>query len=302
MSNSILVFIFISWVSVISFGKEIALTFDDAPRRSTPHFETHARTTALIQKLKDLNVPPVMIFANPCNRPDQKDVLAQLKAYRDAGHLVGNHTCSHPHLDEVGLEAFKADMQKADQLLTPFFSGQKFFRFPFFNEGKDEKVRDQVRVWLKEHAYRNGFATVDTDDTVLSERLNVAKKLGKKINYDKVQELYVKHVVGAAEFYEALALEQLGRSPKHVVLLHEIDSSVLFIEALVKELRSRGWKIISAEEAYKDPVYLSSPKNTYSGNALLSQLYYEKIGYPPKYTFYQWEEMTKDLNQVLGLK
>ena len=297
MSIFILVFTFISWVSVISFGKEIALTFDDAPRKSTPHFETHARTTALIQKLKDLNVPPVMIFANPCSRPDQKDVLAQLKAYRDAGHLVGNHTCSHPHLDEVGLEAFKAD-----QLLTPLFSGQKFFRFPFFNEGKDEKVRDQVRVWLKEHAYRNGFATVDTDDTVLSERLNVAKKLGKKINYDKVQELYVKHVVGAAEFYEALALEQLGRSPKHVVLLHEIDSSVLFIEALVKELRSRGWKIISAEEAYKDPVYLSYPKNTYSGNALLSQLYYEKTGHPPKYTFYQWEEMTKDLNQVLGLK
>lgn len=78
------------------FAKEIALSFDDAPVNSTHHFESAKRTDELIKKLKSLNVPGVMIFANPCK--DEVNGISQLKKYVDAGHIIANHTCTHPRL------------------------------------------------------------------------------------------------------------------------------------------------------------------------------------------------------------
>lgn len=135
-------------------AKEIALTFDDAPVGSTVFFETHQRTNELIKKLKALNVPPVIIFANPCKRDDANLVIEQLKAYTAGGHIIGNHTCSHPRFDKVGFEVFSADALKADKILSPLYSGQKYFRYPFLNEGTDETGRDKMRDWLSRNNYR----------------------------------------------------------------------------------------------------------------------------------------------------
>ncbi len=76
--------------------KEIALTFDDAPGETTLHFTPEQRTDELFKKLKSLNVPPVIIFANPCNGGEVNYILRQLKKFRDNGHIIGNHTCTHP--------------------------------------------------------------------------------------------------------------------------------------------------------------------------------------------------------------
>ena len=51
-----------------------------------------------------------------------------------------------------------------------------------------------------------------------------------------------------------MAKEVLGRSPKHVLLLHENDLAALFIKDLIKHIRESGGKIISPAEAYKDPI------------------------------------------------
>lgn len=280
-------------------AKEIALTFDDAPIGSTGHFETHARTAKLIQKLKALHVPQVMIFANACWRNDPRAVVQQLKKYTVAGHRIGNHTCSHPRLDEVGFEKYTKNAAKGDQLLAPLFRGQKFFRFPFLNEGTDTTLRDQMRDWLVKNQYRNGMVSVDNDDYFFSFKINQAKEQKKKINYGKVKKLFLEHVVGAANFYDALAVKTLGYSPKHVMLLHEMDATVMFIDSLVNELRKQGWKIIGIEEAYKDKVYLEQPKNTYAGNGILAQLALEKTG--ERQSYGNFEELKAKLNSILGL-
>lgn len=274
MKNIFLIFLF----SISAHAKEIALSFDDSPMPTSKHFTTFARTDELIRSLKALNVPSVMIFTNPCKRKDSASVIGQLKRYKDAGHLIANHTCSHPRLDDVGYAEYVQNIEKADQLLYPLFTGQKFFRFPYLNEGKEEKLRDQVRVWLKVNQYRNGMVSVDNDDYIFSFKINQAKDKGKKIDYEKVKKLFLEHIIGAVNFYENLAIKTLGRSPKHVILLHEMDATVMFIRPLVEELRKQGWKIISAEEAYTDKLYLEQPKNTYANNGIIAQVAMEKTG------------------------
>ncbi|MBK7960638.1 MAG: polysaccharide deacetylase family protein [Bdellovibrionales bacterium] len=284
-----------------AYAKEIALTFDDAPVSSTVYFETHKRTSKLIRKLKALSVPPVIIFANPCKRDDSNSIIVQLRAYTIAGHIIGNHTCSHPRLDKVGFDSFLEDALKADEILTPLYSGQKYFRYPFLNEGTDESARNQMRDWLGRNNYRNGLVSVDNDDTIVTDKIIKAKEQGKKVDHKKVEKLFLKHILSAAEFYDKLAVKNLGYSPKHVLLLHEMDGTVLYVDSLVKELRKNGWKIISAKEAYEDPLYLKTPKNTYAGNGIIAQLDYEKTGHKPKIGYYKWDELEKDLNKLLGL-
>jgi peptidoglycan/xylan/chitin deacetylase (PgdA/CDA1 family) len=295
MKNIFLIFLF----SISAHAKEIALSFDDSPMPTSKHFTTHARTDELIKALKELNVPSAMIFTNPCKREDSASVINQLKKYKDAGHLIANHTCSHPRLDDVGYAAYVKNIEKADRFLSPLFKGQKFFRFPFLNEGKEEKLRDQVREWLKVNQYRNGMVSVDNDDYIFSFKINQAKEKGKKIDYKKVKKLFLEHVIGAANFYDELAIKTLGRSPKHVILLHEMDATVIFIRPLVEELRKQGWKIISAEEAFTDKLYLELPKNTYANNGIIAQVAMEKTG--ARIGYNHFDGIKVELNKLLGL-
>lgn len=293
------IFLFLIF-SLNAHSREIALTFDDAPMKSSGHFDTNTRTDELIRKLKSLDIPEVMIFANPCNGDNSALTVAQLKKYVDAGFLIGNHTCSHPRLDDVGFGPYSKDTKNADKLLSSLFRGQKFFRFPFLNESKDEKLRNQTRDWLTAHQYRNGMVSIDNDDYIFSWAINRAKDQGKKIDYKKVEALFLKHIIGAAEFYDDLAVKTLGYSPKHVILLHEMDATVLFIDSLVKELRKNGWKIVSVKEAYQDRLYLEQPKNTYSSNGIIAQLAKEKTGKEIGYNHFK--EIKAELKRILDLK
>lgn len=240
-----------------------------------------------------------MIFANPCKGDDSASTLAQLKKYVDAGFLIGNHTCSHPRLDDVGFADYSKDTEKGDRLLSSLFQGQKFFRFPFLNESKDEQLRDQMRNWLKANQYRNAMVTVDNDDYIFSWAINQAKDQGKKIDYKKVEALFSKHLIGAVGFYDDLAVKTLGYSPKHVLLLHEMDATVMFIDSFVNELRKNGWKIISTKEAYQDKLYLEQPKNTYANNGIIAQVAMEKTG--EKIGYSHFEEIKAELKKILDL-
>ncbi|MBO9668507.1 MAG: polysaccharide deacetylase family protein [Bdellovibrio sp.] len=132
----------------VAHSKEIALTFDDAPGDTTLHFKPEQRTDELIRKLKGLKVPPVIIFANPCNGNGPKSNFAQLTKFKNAGHIIGNHTCTHPRFDDVGPDQFVADTVNAENIIGSLMGETKYFRYPFFNEGKIVAARDQFRAWL----------------------------------------------------------------------------------------------------------------------------------------------------------
>lgn len=286
------------FLSVSVDGKEIALTFDDAPYDDSAHFKSAERTNLLIRKLEKLNTGPVMVFAVPC-RFEKERSIASLKLWRNSGHYIANHSCSHPDLDKMTAQLYIENLEKADQLLKAFFpSDIKFFRYPYLHEGDTSEKRDKVREWLTKNGYRNGYVSIDNDEWLFHHKLNQAKRAGKKIDYEQVGNLYVRHIVSALDYYDGLAVDMLGRRPKHVLLLHEIDSSVLFIEPLVDALKEKGWKIIDPTHAYSDPIYDEVPNNLYSNNGLIAQIAEERgVGH-----FAFRDSLRDDLNKTLGLE
>ena len=115
-----------------------------------------------------------------------------------------------------------------------------------------------------------------------------------------MKRIFLDHVINSLECNDQLAVDNLNRSPKHVLLLHEADATVMFMSDLVVELRKKGWKIIDPLDAYKDPIYFELPKNTYTGAGIVAQVVFEKTG--KKKSCYDYGAMVKHLNEVLGLK
>lgn len=256
---------------------EVAFTFDDVPVGDSPIFTSVERAKNLVATLKSTKSPAIGIFVNPCKIGNEVNIIQALKIYTDASAVVGNHTCTHPDLNKIDTDLFISDAEKADQMLATIIKKDlRLFRFPYLHEGKDIKSRDHFRSWMLQKNYRNGYVTVDTDDWLVTARIREAEKLNHKIDPSVLIPILVDHIIGAIKYYDDLAIKTIGRSPKHVILLHEIDGTVLALSDIIKAIQKKGWNIISIQEAYSDKIYSEHPSNTFSNNGLVAQLAFEK--------------------------
>jgi hypothetical protein len=94
------------------------------------------------------------------------------------------------------------------------------------------------------------------------EQLTIeAKRAGQPMDMKALKDLYVRTVVGSADFSEALARKALGRSPIHVMLMHETDVEAMFVADAVRALKADGWEVVSADRAFADPIAREEPKS-----------------------------------------
>ncbi|WP_338504825.1 polysaccharide deacetylase family protein [Sphingomonas kaistensis] len=237
--------------------KRIALTFDDAPRHRGPFFTPDERTERLIAGLRNARVRQAAFFVIPGNfgKNDGVGGERRIAAYVRAGHVIANHSWSHPALTDVSATEYIANIDQAEAWLKGQPGHRPWFRFPYLNEGRADKTkRNAVRAALAERGLRNGYVTADGADWNMEALTSDAVKANKPIDRKALRDLYVETMVGAADYNDALARRVLGRSPAHVLLLHETDLAALFIPDLVKGLRKAGWTIVTADEAYADPL------------------------------------------------
>ena len=230
---------------------EIALTFDDAPRKST-YLSGDQRTEMLLHGLKRANVDRVAFFCT--TQGFDENGRQRIHKYADAGHAIANHTHTHPSLNKVGPTSFIQDLMVADGILKSWTNFKPWFRFPFLHEGNTAADRDSARSRLSQLGYINGYVTVDTYDWYMDALLQEAAAKNQTVHFDRLEKAYVEILWDGIQFYDRIARTVLGRSPKHVILLHENDLAALFVDALVEKLRSENWKIISPDEAYTDPI------------------------------------------------
>ena len=261
-------------------AKRIALTFDDVPRNAGAFLTEDERTTRLIDGLERTGVEQAAFFVTTGNLGQTTGGAERIARYVAAGHVLANHTHSHPHLSEVSAEAYLADIDRAAAWLAQQPSNRRWMRYPYLDEGRDDRAkREAVRAGLAARGLSNGIVTIDASDWHYDDLAARAKAAGQPIDMAALGELWVESHVQSAEFSDDLARRVLGRSPAHVMLLHEADVTALYIADLVAALRANGWSIITADEAFADPLAKMLPDVPSAQGTITEMVAWER-GFP----------------------
>ncbi|MGH6696471.1 polysaccharide deacetylase family protein [Sphingopyxis sp.] len=255
--------------------KRIALSFDDAPRARGAFFTPDERTKHIIAELEKAKAPQAVFFVNPSaiGHGDGVGGEERIAAYVGAGHVIANHSNSHPHLSAMTADAYLADIDAAEVWLKGRPGYRPWFRFPFLDEGgKDKAKRDALRAGLAARGLRNGYVTAESSDWHLESLTREAVQAGKAIDGKALGDLYVTWHVEAAGFAGAMMQKTTGRQPVQMLLLHETDLAALYIGGLVRALRKAGWTVVSADTAYADPIGKEMPDTTVANGTLTEAL------------------------------
>ena len=259
-----------SAVSAKSDQPRVAITMDDFHWNSSLKLTPQQRNRAILDALKSHGNLKAALFVAGKNA-DSETGKALLTEWDRAGHMIGNHSYSHPSLNSAKVDAasFTADIQRSEDILKQFPGFQKSFRFPFLKEGENATERDAVRAFLKQHGYRNGHVTIDASDWAVDDRLKARLKKEPAADVRPYRDFYLAHMWERSLFYDDLSRKVLGRSVKHAVLVHFNLLNALFLGDLLDMYQKKGWKLIDAVDAFKDPVFASEPMNVPAGESII---------------------------------
>jgi len=285
--------------SLSSFSQEIAITFDDAPLGDGALYTGSERASRIIKTLEKHRVKQVAFFVVTSQLNDKG--VERLKMYSNAGHLLANHSHSHNWIRAMGTANYIRDIQRADSILKATALPYKpWYRYPFLDEGPTKTSRDSIRVALASLSLMNAYTTVDNYDWYINHALAKAISSNIKIDYSKLKEFYLEHIWNSIQFYDNIGRQVLGRSPRHVLLLHENDLAALFLGDLIQLLKDKGWKIVSPEEAYKDAIAREIPDVLFNEQGRLGSIAFAK-GVKPAALVQQSEDV-KYLDTLLAEK
>ena len=273
--QKVLVFTITLFVSVSAFSQEIALTFDDAPLGDGAFFTGNQRASRIIESLRNHGVKQAAFFVVTSHL--NRDGVQRLKMYSDAGHLIANHSHSHNWISVMGTANYIRDIQKADSILkATTLPYEPWYRYPFLDEGRTKTSRDSIRLALAALGLVNAYITIDNYDWHIDGAVARAIKNKTKIDFKELKNFYLEHVWNSIQFYDNIGRQVLGRSPKHVLLLHENDMAALFLADLIQLVKDKGWKIISPEEAYADSIAKEPPDVLFNNQGRVGAIAFAK--------------------------
>jgi peptidoglycan/xylan/chitin deacetylase (PgdA/CDA1 family) len=259
-------------------GPEIAFTFDDPKIESGAGLSGQQINERILSTLAKRKLNAVLFVCG--KRVDSEAGQNLIAAWDRAGHGIGNHSYSHLYFNKstdtdpdgfrkVTLSEFESDALKSEPLIRSYAHFTHLYRYPFFKEGDTVEKRDGMRLFLRQHGYRIGRATIDASDWAISSRLETRVKENPKADFTAYGDFFLQHIWERAQFYESLAQRVVDRPVRHTVVLHHNALNALFLDRLIGMFAAKGWKPINADRAYADPVYDRQPNTLPAGESLI---------------------------------
>lgn len=259
-------------------ARSIAVTIDDLPYAPgglpCTRAEADAFTNRFLAMLVRQKVPAIG-FANPgrgCE--DRAADPALLERWLVAGFNLGSHSSTHPNINDVGLEAYAADIIAAEPVLKPLLAryGKQliWYRHPFLRTGATPEIRQGIESLLAGRGYRVAAVTFDNSEWVYAAAYARALRKGDADEARRVGEAYVEHMQAVAAHFEERSVAILGREPPQVLLIHANQLNRDWFPQVHKMLAGRGYRFVSLEQAQSDPAY--AQRDTHVGRYGMSWL------------------------------
>jgi len=262
-----------------SQGRRVAITIDDGPvvgeMRDLGNFQRIS--AGLIGSLAAEKVPAtIFINERQLNVQGQRDArVAVLEQWVASGFDLGNHTYSHPSLNNVPLWQFGDDVVKGEVIMRPLLEqrGRQlvWFRYPFLHSGTTEEVHNGVLEFLALRRYRVAPVTVDYADYTFAGIYRNQFAAGHADVAEKIGQAYLAQVDVGFEYAEKASVEVFGYEIPQILLIHCNELNALTLRDTIARLRARGYAFITLDEAMKDPAYERPDTFTGPGGSWLSR-------------------------------
>jgi peptidoglycan-N-acetylglucosamine deacetylase len=244
--------------SAFAQSRQVAITIDDLPRGG----DNGGRDLASIRKMTEkllapLRGVPLIGFVNAGRAQQLSDAGLQsiLKIWLDYGATLGNHSYSHPDLNNVTLERYTSDVLQGEPAITKALGHRPvYFRHPFLHAGNDAAKKRGLSEFLAAHGYTVAPVTFDNSDWMF------AAIYGSALGHDaalaaKVKQAYVPYMESVIAFFEERSKEVVGREFPQTLLIHASQLNADAMPDLLAMFRRRGYAFVSLEEALKDDAY-----------------------------------------------
>lgn len=248
---------------------EIAFTFDDLPVHGPlPIGETRLGIAEkIISALKAAGISGVYGFVNGGFAEANPGSEKVFPAWRGAGFPLGNHTWSHPNLNDLSAQDYEAQIARDDALLQRIVAGADWhwFRYPFLAEGNDPAKRVEVRHFLASHGYHIAQVTMDFADYAFNEPYARCLAKGDKAAVARLEQAYLDSARENASGFRTLSRALYGRDIPYVLLMHIGAFDARMLPKLLAQYKEEGFRFVTLPEAernYDDAVTppLPSPK------------------------------------------
>ena len=233
--------------------KLIALTFDDGPRPYILYGYTqpgHAPTPALLDMLDHEKVKATFFvmgwrllphtYGNHNEFKTDKTCLDAAKDLFARGHEIEDHTFSHVQFrlfaKQHGEEAIVRDVDRASDLIKNVTGHRAEFVRP-----PDWITWDTVNRQLESRGYR--VLSISSENPLAMRDVNSADYLcagSHPVNCPKPS-------------LNAFVLQQIEQREKkgvctHILAFHELSTTVVALQSLIPELKSRGYRFVTMQE------------------------------------------------------
>jgi peptidoglycan/xylan/chitin deacetylase (PgdA/CDA1 family) len=272
-------------------AREVAITFDDLPAVSVAGGGNVAdargqdaawksMTERLVGELVAARVPVVgfvnsgKLWRDGTLVPARLDLL---RAWRDAGFELGNHTASHVDRHTVPLAEYEADVVRGEaEIRTLLEEGApraslRWFRHPYLHTGRTLEERRALDEFLSSRGYRVAPVTIDNSEWIFARAYQRALDAGDRTLASRVRSSYVPYMEAQFDYLERQSRALFGREIRQVLLVHANSLNADAFETLLARLRRRGYAFVSLDHALEDPAYAST--DTFVGSGGITWLH-----------------------------
>lgn len=232
-----------------------------------------------------------------CQYLDVPRISKRLPFWEQAGHLIANHTYSHKNYHKSDFAWFAQDILRCHEMIKNKTGFTPLFRFPMLKGGDTKEKRDKMQAFLKDHSYKNVYVSIDASDWYISERLATKLKQNPKTDLKPYRDYYLNHMWDRAQYYDGLAQKYWKKPVKHTLLIHHNLLNSLFLDDLIQMFKDKGWKLVDANKAFKDPIYDVLPDVLPAGESIvwsLAKIQGDKtLRMPGEDSVYEKESMDK---------
>lgn len=244
--------------------RAVVFTFDDIPGVShgRDRCDLAPLNRELVAAIQRNKIPALGVVVE--SRGCRNQLASLYKIWLDAGLELGNHTASHRDFNTTPLEEFQRDTIAGEKTLVQLGRKPKYFRFPFLRSGTELAKKRAFEKFLDQRGYANAVVTIDNDEYIYADvYVRADQATARRVAAD-----YIRYMESVFGFYEKFSRDTLGYEPPQILLLHDNALNADHLDALVKMVRGRGYRIIPIAEALRDPVY--ARRDAYVGRRGLS--------------------------------